>query len=43
MPLSCNEIKTLAIAFTNEWKDEESEALQRWKSQNFCMAKSITS
>lgn len=25
MPLSWNEIKTRAIAFTNEWKDEVSE------------------
>src|SRR5690242_1388112 len=25
MPLSWNEIKSRAIAFTNEWKDEESE------------------
>jgi len=25
MPLSWNEIKTRAVAFTNEWKDEVSE------------------
>jgi hypothetical protein len=25
MPLSWNEIKTRAIAFSNTWKDEESE------------------
>ena len=25
MPLSCNEIKTRAATFTNEWKDEVSE------------------
>ncbi len=25
MPLSWNEIKSRAIAFTNEWKDEVSE------------------
>ena len=25
MPLSCNEIKTRAVAFSNEWKEQENE------------------
>lgn len=33
MPLSWNEIKTRAVAFSNKWKDEQSEDAE---AKSFC-------
>jgi len=44
MPLSWNEIKTRAVAFTNKWKDEvneHAEAKSFWDDFLLCLANPV--